>query len=70
MYETGKRLTKIALVVMAVGLVVSMLLGYSGSDSVNRAGNAFFFLLFLPGVVLLLLSGVLRIVGGFRRART
>ena len=67
MYETGRSLTKIALAILGIGLLASMLLGYSESDSVNRAGNAFFFLLFLPGVVLLVVSAVLRVVGGLRR---
>lgn len=67
MYETGKRLTRIALAVIALGLVTSMLLGFSESDSVARAGTAFFFLVFVPGVLLLIVSGVLRVAGGLRR---
>jgi len=67
MYETGTRLTRIALMIIAVGLVTSMFLGLSESDSVARAGTAFFFLVFMPGVLLLIVSGALRVVGGLRR---
>lgn len=70
MYETGKRLTRIALMIIAIGLVASMFLGFSDDDSVARAGTAFFFLLFLPGVLLLIASAVLRVVGRLRRARS
>ena len=70
MYESGKSLTRIALVVIALGLVISMLLGFSDDDSVARAGTAFFFLVFIPGVLLLLVSAILRVVGRLRRART
>ena len=70
MYEMGKRLTRIALVILAVGLLTSMFLGFSDSDSVNQAGNAIFFLVFLPGVFLLMVSGGLRVVGGLTRRST
>ena len=62
----GERLTKVALVVMGVGLVVSMLLGFSEKDWVNRAGTAIFFLVFIPGVLLLIVAAALRIAAGLR----
>ncbi len=70
MYETGKRLTRIALAIIVVGLLVSMFLGFSEQDSVARVGTAIFFLVFMPGVLLLFVSGALRVVGRLTRART
>ena len=51
---------------MGVGLLVSMLLGFSDKESVNRAGTAIFFLVFVPGVLLLIVAAVLGILGGLR----
>lgn len=70
MHTAGERLTRFALVVMGVGLLVSMLLGFSDRASVQRAGTAVFFLVFIPGVLLLFVSAVLRVVGGVRRKAT
>ena len=56
----GKSLLRIACGVLALGLIASMALGYSGDPNLANAGNTLLLLSLVVGVPLLLVGLVLR----------
>jgi hypothetical protein len=57
----GRSLTRVACGVLALGLIPSVVLGYSGDPDLASAGNLLFLLTLVVGVPLLLVGWVLRL---------